>query len=215
MVLDWKWGHRSWEDWISKGKMMENVRRTGTRGYKTACHLPTMLHVLWFVHTYGQFDLQILVRARLGHSHLVELWLLGTVRSWVEDDLHSDIRKANTAGLSRSWIFDLGSCSICRSWQLAFIWQFLKRERETEQGFAPHPQRGSLISPCWVERKPAFLPTLLQWEIKEPCHKPRSTPQQGRLWGTQDSTVYHSNLTPARWRTAGAELRVRAGRRLT
>lgn len=111
MVLDWKWGHRSWEDWISKGKMMENGRRTGTRGQMTACHLPTMLHVLWFVHTYGQFDLQILVRARLGHSHLVELWLLGTVRSWVEDDLHSDITKDNTADLSRSWIFDLGSCS--------------------------------------------------------------------------------------------------------
>lgn len=52
---------------------MENGRRTGTQGYMAACHLPTMLHVLWFVHTYGQFDLQILVRACLGHSHLMEL----------------------------------------------------------------------------------------------------------------------------------------------
>lgn len=70
-----------------------------------------MLHVLWFVHTYGQFDLQILVRARLGHCHLMELWLLGAVRSWVEDDLHSDKIEDSTAGLSRSWIFGLGSCS--------------------------------------------------------------------------------------------------------
>lgn len=53
--------------------------------------------------------------------------------------------------------------------------------RETEQGFALPPRRGGLISLCRVERKPAFLPTLLQWEIKEPCHKPRSKPQQGRL----------------------------------
>lgn len=36
------------------------------------CLLPAVFHVLWFVHTYGQFDPQILVRARLGHSHLME-----------------------------------------------------------------------------------------------------------------------------------------------
>lgn len=55
--------------------MMENGRHTGTRGhtaYLAAYHLPTVFHVLWFVHTYGQFDLQILVGARLGHGHLME-----------------------------------------------------------------------------------------------------------------------------------------------
>lgn len=54
-----------------------------------AHHLPTMLHVLWLVHAYGEFDPQILVGAGLGHGHLVELRLLGAVGSRVEDDLHA------------------------------------------------------------------------------------------------------------------------------
>lgn len=41
--------------------------------YLGAHLLPAVFHVLWFVHTYGQFDPQILVRARLGHGHLMEL----------------------------------------------------------------------------------------------------------------------------------------------
>lgn len=49
--------------------------------------LPTVFHVLWFVHANGQFDLQVLVGARLCHSHLMELRLLGAVGGWVEDDL--------------------------------------------------------------------------------------------------------------------------------
>lgn len=38
----------------------------------TVGRLPAVFHVLWFVHTYGQFDLEILVRAGLGHSHFME-----------------------------------------------------------------------------------------------------------------------------------------------
>lgn len=59
------------EDWISIGKMMENGR-CGYVAYLAAYHLPTVFHVLWFVHTYSQFDPQILVRACLGYSHLME-----------------------------------------------------------------------------------------------------------------------------------------------
>lgn len=56
-------------------RKMENGRHTGTRGnmdYLAVYLLPAMFHVLWFVHTYSQFDLQILVGARLSHSHLME-----------------------------------------------------------------------------------------------------------------------------------------------
>lgn len=63
----------------------------GTRHYMVylaACLLPAVFHVLWFVHTDGQFDPEILVGASLGDSHLMELGLLGAVRSWVEDNLH-------------------------------------------------------------------------------------------------------------------------------
>lgn len=55
--------------------------------------LPAVFHVLWFVHTYGQFDPQILVGACLGHGHLVELGLLGAVRSWMQDNLHSNKKR--------------------------------------------------------------------------------------------------------------------------
>lgn len=64
--------------------------------YLAAYLLPTVFHVLWFVHTYGQFDPQILVWARLSHSHLMEFGLLGAVRSWVEDNLHSKQKKDST-----------------------------------------------------------------------------------------------------------------------
>lgn len=51
------------------------------------CHLPTMLHVLWFVHANGQFDPEVVVRTAFRHRHLVELRLLGTVGSRVEHNL--------------------------------------------------------------------------------------------------------------------------------
>lgn len=54
---------------------------------------PAVLHVLWLVHTYGQFDLEILVRASLGHGHLMELRLLGAVGCRVEDNLRSKEKK--------------------------------------------------------------------------------------------------------------------------
>lgn len=54
---------------------------------KKCCHLPTMLHVLWFVHTNSQFDLEVTVWTAFSHRHLMELTLLGTVGSWVENNL--------------------------------------------------------------------------------------------------------------------------------
>lgn len=76
-------GLDSW--WQDGGKW--KAQRTA-RGHMVAAHLPTMLHVLWLVHAYGQFDPQVLVGAGLCHGHLVELWLLGAVGSRMEDDLH-------------------------------------------------------------------------------------------------------------------------------
>lgn len=46
-----------------------------------------MLHVLWFVHANGQFDLEVIVWAAFRHGHLVELRLFGTVGSRMEHNL--------------------------------------------------------------------------------------------------------------------------------
>ena len=46
---------------------------TENQRHMAASLLPAVFHVLWFVHTYGQFDLEILVGASFGHGHLVEL----------------------------------------------------------------------------------------------------------------------------------------------
>ena len=51
------------------------------------CHLPTMLHVLWFVHADGQFDLEVVVLTAFRHRHLVQLRLFGTVGSRMEHNL--------------------------------------------------------------------------------------------------------------------------------
>ena len=52
-----------------------------------------MFHVLWFVHANGQFDLEIVVGAGLGQSHLVQLRRLGAVGSRVKDDLRSKTKQ--------------------------------------------------------------------------------------------------------------------------
>lgn len=49
--------------------------------------IPASLHVLRLVHANSQFDLQVLVWAGLGHSHLMQLRLLWTVRGRVKDNL--------------------------------------------------------------------------------------------------------------------------------
>lgn len=65
------------------------------------CVSPAVFHVLGFVHPYGQFDLQILVGARLGHSHLMEFRLFGAVGSRVEDNLHSKQKDTATTSVSK------------------------------------------------------------------------------------------------------------------
>ncbi len=52
------------------------------------CHLPTVLHVLWFVHTDSQFDLQV-IWATFSNSHFMELTLFGTVGCWMQYNLES------------------------------------------------------------------------------------------------------------------------------
>lgn len=52
-------------------------------------NLPTMLHVLRFVHANGQFDLQI-IWTTFGNSHLVKLRLLRTVGSRMEHHLEAE-----------------------------------------------------------------------------------------------------------------------------
>lgn len=59
-----------------------------------------MFHVLGFVHPYGEFDLQILVRTRLGYSHFMKFRLFGAVGSWVKDDLHA--KQKDSASISIS-----------------------------------------------------------------------------------------------------------------
>lgn len=48
---------------------------------------PAVLHVGRFVHTHGQFDLQLGILAVLGHQHAVEVGLLGPVGGGVQDHL--------------------------------------------------------------------------------------------------------------------------------
>lgn len=129
-----------------EGKQERCISMCGYMAYTAGCHSPTVFHVLWFVHSYGQFDLQILVRASLGHSHLMKFWLLGAIRSWVEDNLARPRKKKE------------------RKWKL---------HSESLQS-----NRTAVAVPNLSERKSAFLPTLVQQEIKAPCHKPRSMAQQ-------------------------------------
>lgn len=76
-----------------EGKQERCISMCGYMASTAGYHLPTVFHVLWFVHSYGQFDLQILVRASLGYSHLMKFWLLGAIRSWVEDNLPDQKKK--------------------------------------------------------------------------------------------------------------------------
>lgn len=49
--------------------------------------LPTVLHVLRLVHSDGELDLQVVVRAGFGYLHLVHFRLLRAVGGWVQDNL--------------------------------------------------------------------------------------------------------------------------------
>lgn len=50
-------------------------------------NIPTMLHVLRFVHANGQLDSEVAVGTTFGHAHLVKLRLLWTVGGWMQHDL--------------------------------------------------------------------------------------------------------------------------------
>lgn len=51
-----------------------------------------MLHVLWFVHAYGKFDLE-LIWTSFGDAHLMELALFGAVGSRMKDDLNTSTQQ--------------------------------------------------------------------------------------------------------------------------
>lgn len=55
---------------------------------------PAVLHVGWFVHADGQFDLQLGVLAALGDDHPVELGLFRPVGAWIQDHLQSSTGRA-------------------------------------------------------------------------------------------------------------------------
>lgn len=67
----------------------ENLINEKKSFQKHWCHLPTMLHVLWFVHANGKFDLEV-IWATFVHGHLVELRLFWTVGSWMEHNLENE-----------------------------------------------------------------------------------------------------------------------------
>lgn len=63
-------------------------------------------------------------------------------------------------------------------WCVCFSKEILKKvARKKNCALLSLPEEGGLISLCWVKELWGSLPTLLQWEIKEP----RSLPLQGRL----------------------------------
>lgn len=62
-------------------------------------NLPTMLHVLWFVHANGKLDLEVVVWTTFRHGHLVELRLLGTVGSRMEHNLEQAHHNNNVCEL--------------------------------------------------------------------------------------------------------------------
>lgn len=117
--------HGTWlemrpRSWAGCSSLRNTWRMKGTQehhymAYLAGYFLPAVFHVLWFIHTYGQFDLQILVGARLGHSHLMEFWLLGAVRSWVEDNLHSNEKRQQKARLHK---YLISSCATFRNTNL-------------------------------------------------------------------------------------------------
>lgn len=107
----------------------------------------------------------------------------------MEDDLHQN-RRCEAAS----------SILCCRCWEFTIhltVVLEVKSESKRRRGcsssrvvvvvgfwrggsFALRLHSGSLISARRLERKTAFLPALLlplRWEIREPCRKPRSTPQ--------------------------------------
>lgn len=89
-------------DNINNCKIKINVSFQSHRGHQhvgSYCDLPTMLHVLWFVHADGQFDLQVIVWAAFRHCHLVELRLLGTVGSWMKNNLEQSHNNNNVCEL--------------------------------------------------------------------------------------------------------------------
>lgn len=143
------------------------------------CGSPAVFHVLGFVHTYGQFDLEILVRARLGHSHLVKFWLFGAVGSWVEDDLHS--KQKDVAAISFSYV-SVSLCVYCRYSYVINFWNHLNEQDREKQyrRVGPVSQRGwlpSCQSRCSSRKKNLVT-------------NPRSKSQQGHHRST-NASLYH------------------------
>lgn len=52
-------------------------------------NIPTMLHVLRFIHANGQLDFEVAVGTTFGHGHFVKLGLLWTVWGWMQHDLRT------------------------------------------------------------------------------------------------------------------------------
>lgn len=77
---------------LLSGTMVSRSASTVTFPARPLCeNLPTMLHVLRLVHANGQLDSEVAVGTTLGHAHLVELGLLGTVGGWMQHDLQRNI----------------------------------------------------------------------------------------------------------------------------
>lgn len=215
--------------WAGCSSLRNTWRMKGTQehhymAYLAGYFLPAVFHVLWFIHTYGQFDLQILVGARLGHSHLMEFWLLGAVRSWVEDNLHSNEKRQQKARLHK---YLISSCATFRNTNLClqrlvimfflfFFWKWktkVSQGRETEQCFALSPRRGGLISLCWVKEL-SCLPAnaaavgdqraLSQTKVTVTTGTSEAPLPERKHVTPPSLTVYHNNLTPQEstgWRT--------------
>lgn len=132
---------------------IKNWRKAGL------CGSPAVFHVLGFVHPYGQFDLQILVRTCLSDSHLMKFWLFGAVGSWMEDDLQS---QQNPSHMSPS----VGVFTADIHMWLTFKTIIINKTEYRRVG--PVSQRTT-----------AFLPKTLQQHKKESCHKPKVTVTTG------------------------------------
>ena len=70
-------------------------------------YLPTMLHVLWFVHLDSQLDFDVLIAFFLGWSHLVPFWRLGTVGLGSQYNL-SEGKQVNKTKTTTNWKCDPG-----------------------------------------------------------------------------------------------------------
>lgn len=148
------------------------AERTGclyAKGWKAGlCGSPAVFHVLGFVHPYGKFDLQILVRTRLGYSHFMKFRLFGAVGSWVKDDLHAKQKDAAAISVSHVTLAEF----IIYNYMYRIIHNYIFKTIKMNKPWELY-RRGV------PEKTIAFLPTPLQQDKKEPCHEPKVTASTG------------------------------------